>query len=247
MRNAGFGTFRYAADGQSLLRTAQQMRPRVVIAASRLPALSGLEFTRLVRVGHANLDPALSIIVLTTTPTTAFLEAARESGVDEMLVCPFAPAALLARVEAVLIRPRRFVRSECYVGPCRRRRMLQDYGGEFRRESDAISVPTAPWEAEANRALVHESVTEILECAESLAPDDVQLKVLAIVTEKTARLAEEMEDRMLAGARVSAWSTGLSPLSTSAWAAALERQFQVELSRLSARISAASSKRTGAS
>ncbi len=201
LRDAGFSAFRYASDGQSLLRTAQEMRPRVIITASRLPALSGLEFTRLVRTGYENIDPATSIIVMTSTPTTAFLEAARESGADEMLVCPFAPAALLARVEAVLVRPRRFIRSPSYVGPCRRRRMLQDYSGALRRESDAIKVPAAPWEAEANRALVRESVAEIIECAENLAPDDeIQLKVLGIVTEKTGRLAEEIEDRMLSGA-----------------------------------------------
>lgn len=201
LRNAGFGAIRYAADGQSLLRTAQQMRPRIIITASRLPALSGLEFTRLVRSGQAGIDPALSIIVMTSTPTTAFLEAARESGVDEMLVCPFAPSALLARIDAVLVRPRRFIRSASYVGPCRRRRMLQDYGGELRRESDAIRVPAAPWEAEANRKLVRQSVAEIVECAAKLAPDDeVQLKILGIVTEKTGRLAEEIEDYLLSGA-----------------------------------------------
>ena len=201
LRGAGFTHVSYAADGHSLLQSTRETKPRIVMTTSRLPALSGLEFTRLVRAGHDGIDPALSIIVMTNTPTTKFLEAARESGVDEMLVCPFAPAALLARIEAVLVRPRRFIRSETYIGPCRRRRMLQDYGGKMRRESDDIELTEAPWEAEANRELVRQSIAEIIECTAKLSPSDtLQLKVLSVVAEKTSRLAEEIEDSMLLSA-----------------------------------------------
>jgi DNA-binding response OmpR family regulator len=201
LRHAGFAKIHHASDGQNLLRMTVDLQPRIVITASRLPSISGLEYTRLVRGGYENVNPALSIIVMTTTPTTAFLDAARASGVDEMLACPFTPAALLARIEAVLIRPRRFVKSAGYVGPCRRRRMLQDYGGALRRESDPIEITGAPWEAEANRELVRRSVKEISECAASMAPDDhIRLKALGTITKQTEQLADEIEDVMLAEA-----------------------------------------------
>jgi len=179
-----------------------KLKPRIVITASRLPSLSGLEFTRLVRAGYDSINPALSIVVMTTTPTTAFLSAARESGVDEMLVCPFAPASLLARIEAVLVRPRRFIKSAAYAGPCRRRRMLQDYEGTLRRESDQIRITdTAPWEAEANRELVRQSVRDIIQCANGLAPGDHdRIKMLGRIVEQTEELADEIEDHLLASA-----------------------------------------------
>jgi len=202
LRGASFNKLFQASDGENLLQMTAQLKPRIVITASRLPSLSGLEFTRLVRAGYEMVDPALSIIVMTTTPTTAFLAAARESGVDEMLACPFTPAALLARVEAVLVRPRRFIKSASYVGPCRRRRMLQDYGGALRRESDQIRISeTAPWEAEANRELVRQSVRDIMQCANGLAPDDHErIKTLGAIVEQTEELADEIEDLALASA-----------------------------------------------
>ncbi|MFZ1989094.1 MAG: response regulator [Alphaproteobacteria bacterium] len=202
LRGAGFNKVFQASDGQNLLQMTAQLKPRIVITASRLPSLSGLEFTRLVRASYEPINPALSIIVMTTTPTTAFLSAARESGVDEMLACPFAPAALLARIEAVLVRPRRFIKSAGYVGPCRRRRMLQDYEGTLRRESDQIRISeTAAWEAEANRELVRQSVKDIIQCANGLTPDDYErIKALGRIVEQTEELADEIQDHMLASA-----------------------------------------------
>ena len=202
LRDAGFGKIVQASDGPNLLRLTAEIQPRIAITASRLPGMSGLEFTRLIRSGYESVNPALSIIVMTSTPTVAFLDAARTSGADEMLVCPFAPAALLARVEAVLVRPRRFIKSATYVGPCRRRRMLQDYGGKLRRGSDAIKVADSlPWEAEANRELVRESVKALSECAADFSPDDdIKLTAFGAAIEQTGELAEEIEDQPLEGA-----------------------------------------------
>ena len=119
-----------------------------------------------------------------------------------MLACPFAPAALLARIEAVLVRPRRFIRSASYVGPCRRRRMLQDYEGARRRETDQIRISeTAPWEAEANRELVRQSVKDIMQCANGLAADDHdRVKALGTIVAQTEELADEIQDQALASA-----------------------------------------------
>ena len=112
LAGAGFERVYYANDGEELLKVCTELHPRIVITSSRIPGISGLDFTRTIRNGHGGVPRSLSIIIMTDTPTQKFLDAARAAGVDEMLVRPFNGAALLARVEAVLLRPRRFVESQ---------------------------------------------------------------------------------------------------------------------------------------
>ena len=124
LRSAGFVDIVHVSDGADLLTVTEEYLPKLVITTSRLPNLSGLEFTRAVRAGYKLIPRELSIIAMTDTPTRAFLDAARESGVDEMLVRPFTAKAVLLRVKSVFDRPREFVDSAKYIGPCRRRRMV---------------------------------------------------------------------------------------------------------------------------
>ena len=125
LRAAGYFLIHQARDGTELLEKSIEHRPRVVFTGSRIPGISGLEYTRLIRAGYSDLSRQTSIIVMTDTPTKTFLKAAQESGVDEMLARPFSSQAVLVRLKAALDRPREFVDSASYVGPCRRRRMIE--------------------------------------------------------------------------------------------------------------------------
>jgi CheY-like chemotaxis protein len=198
----GFEKCHFANDGEELLKATEELSPKVVITASRLPKVSGLEYTRIIRSGHKDVNRTLSIIVMTNTPTKGFIEAARVSGVDEMLACPFSADGLFRRIEAVIIRPRRFVDSARYVGPCRRRRMVQDYSGPMRRFSDPIEEDiAAPWEAESNRELVRFGVQKISELATGLTPGDRRkLREIYAAVQEAEQLADEVRDDALAGA-----------------------------------------------
>ena len=79
LRSLGYYSIFHARDGNELLDLTIEYEPRIIITTSRLPGLSGLEFTRLVRDGHKNISRLLSIIVMTDTPTKAFLDAAQAS------------------------------------------------------------------------------------------------------------------------------------------------------------------------
>ncbi|MEZ5960682.1 MAG: response regulator [Hyphomonadaceae bacterium] len=195
----GFDSVTFATTGDELLKLAQEIRPKIVITSSRVPGMSGLEFTRAIRMGVGEVNRATSIIVMTDTPTQKFMDASRESGVDEMLVRPFNAGALLARVEAVLIRPRRFVESVTYVGPCRRRRMLDDYEGPMRRFTDPLEDNEKPlWEAETNRALVRQCVTRISELAGQLSEKDRRkLREVYAAVRETEQLADDVRDQSL--------------------------------------------------
>jgi len=200
--SAGIERVHQSATGDDLLRAVAELHPRIIITSSRIPGVSGLEFARRIRKGISNVPRETSIIVMTDTPTQKFLSAAREAGVDEMLVRPFNGTALLARVEAVLLRPRRFVESVNYVGPCRRRRMIEDYEGPLRRFTDPLAdVGAEPWEAETNRELVRLCVKRISELSTDLSPGDRRkLREIYSAVRDTEQLADEVTDQAMGDA-----------------------------------------------
>lgn len=202
LAGAGFERVKFANDGAELLALTTEILPRVAITSSRVPGLSGLDYTRRIRAGYGSVNRATSIIVMTDTPTTKFMNFAREAGVDEMLVRPFTGAAVLARVEAVLLRPRRFVESAAYVGPCRRRRMIEEYGGPLRRFTDDFDeAGKQPWEADANRELVRLCVTRISESASALSPGDRRkLREVYAAVRETEQLADDVRDQAVGDA-----------------------------------------------
>lgn len=202
LAGAGFEKVEFATDGVDLLKHTVEFQPTIVITSSRIPGLSGLEFTRMIRSGYGSVNRALSIIVMTDTPTQNFLSAAREAGVDEMLVRPFNGAALLTRVEAVLLRPRRFVESVGYVGPCRRRRMVDEYGGPMRRFTDPLEDNGKPlWEADGNREVVRLCIAKVSELAKHLTPGDrrVLREVYAAVRD-AEQTADDVSDQAMGDA-----------------------------------------------
>jgi len=140
---------------------------------------------------------------MTDTPTKAFLDAAQASGVDEMLVRPFTAQAMHVRIKAVMERPRPFIDSSVYVGPCRRRRMVEDYAGPLRRFVDPTDeMPNAsPWELEPNRVAVRKCVARISELSVGLtAGDRRKLREIYAATKDTEALADETKDSMMGAA-----------------------------------------------
>jgi DNA-binding response OmpR family regulator len=196
---AGYFNVEFAVDGNELLERTASLRPAVVITTSRVPGLSGLEYTRMVRNGYRNAKRSTPIIVMTDTPTDKFLSAARNSGVDEMLVRPFTGTALLERVDAALHRQRPFIESVSYVGPCRRRRADENYQGPRRRFSDQVQdEQSPPWETEDNRELTRRSVRKISEVAHGLTPgDSKRLRDVFVAVNDTEKLADMLSDTAL--------------------------------------------------
>lgn len=203
LRAAGYFAISHARDGKELLQKTAELRPRVVFTTSRIAEISGLEFTRMIRAGYQDVSRQTAIIVMTDTPTKAFLEAAQKSGADEMLARPFSSQAVMIRVKSVLERPREFVDSVVYIGPCRRRRMIEDYQGPRRRFTDPIDeeAALAEWEKESNRAIVQACVRKISELAIDLSPDDRRkLREIYFATKHVEDVADSLKDRMMGDA-----------------------------------------------
>jgi CheY-like chemotaxis protein len=203
LRGGGFLDVIHARDGHELLMATEEYLPQIIICTSRLPGLSGLDFTRKIRMGHKCVPRELSIIVMTDTPTKSFVDIARSSGVDEMLVRPFTANGIMLRVRSVTERPREFIVSKKYVGPCRRRKMIEDYDGPLRRLVDPVDdMAGAPaWEAEPNRAVVRLCVQKISELFSKLQPGDRrQLRAILAAVQEAEATADFMTDTMLSGA-----------------------------------------------
>jgi CheY-like chemotaxis protein len=214
LSGAGYEKVAHAANGEQLLHFTSELRPNVVLTSSRIPgSLSGLDYTRQIRAGYGAVNRVTSIIVMTDTPTAAFLTAARDAGVDEMLVRPFNGQALLTRVEAVILRPRRFIDCPAYVGPCRRRRMLDEHGGGPQRRAGegliaaaAAAMPPMAgvadkdgpaWEADSNRALMRQCVARIAAMAQALGGDPMKLRDFTRAVQEAAQLADDMTDQTM--------------------------------------------------
>ena len=88
-----------AADGREALAKAQSHRPDVVVLDWLMPGIDGIEVAR--RLHAADTMP---ILMLTARDTIEDRVEGLDSGADDYLVKPFAPAELLARVRALLRR-----------------------------------------------------------------------------------------------------------------------------------------------
>lgn len=88
-----------ASDGQEALAKAQAQRPDIVVLDWLMPGLDGIEVAR--RLRSADSTP---ILMLTARDAIEDRVEGLDSGADDYLVKPFAPAELLARIRALLRR-----------------------------------------------------------------------------------------------------------------------------------------------
>jgi len=88
-----------ASDGAEALEKVRTHRPDLIILDRMMPGLEGLEVARRIRAA----DPT-PILMLTARDAIEDRVAGLDSGADDYLVKPFAPAELLARIRALLRR-----------------------------------------------------------------------------------------------------------------------------------------------
>ncbi len=114
-----------------------EFRPDLIIIAKETEPMDGPAFTKALRSGRAGDDCVRIPIVLTAriTERKEVIEA-RDSGISEFLTKPFSANQLKARVESALYRAKKFITSDGYVGPDRRRTEAVYIGRERRTGED---------------------------------------------------------------------------------------------------------------
>jgi two-component system chemotaxis response regulator CheY len=136
LQSAGIRKLREAADGVAALEILRDHAVDLVIVDFNMFPLDGVEFTRLVRNSPDSANPYLPIIMMTGHSERHKVMAARDAGVTEFVVKPITAKAIFDRIQAVIVRPRAFVKTDGYFGPDRRRANATDYPGPFRRAND---------------------------------------------------------------------------------------------------------------
>jgi two-component system, OmpR family, response regulator MprA len=89
-----------AMNGEEALAKVDRCRPDIIILDWMMPKLDGLEVIRILRAEHNQVF----ILMLTARDAIENRVEGLESGADDYLVKPFAPAELVARVHAILRR-----------------------------------------------------------------------------------------------------------------------------------------------
>lgn len=133
LKGVGVRHIREAMDGAEGLQILRDWRTDIAIVDFKMSPLDGVQFTQLVRNAPDSVDPFLPIIMLTGFAERNRVFEARDAGVTEILAKPITAAGLLARIDSVIMRPRPFIRTASYFGPCRRRIDASDFEGAERR------------------------------------------------------------------------------------------------------------------
>lgn len=100
LEQAGFGVL-LAADGVTALELVRSRTPDLIVLDLNLPGLDGLEVCRQVRTFSDSY-----VLMLTARAEEIDRVVGLEVGADDYLTKPFSPRELVARVRAMLRRPR---------------------------------------------------------------------------------------------------------------------------------------------
>ena len=120
LKGIGIVNLREARDGSEALEALRTWPADIAIVDFRMEPMDGVDLTRLVRNAADSRNPFLPIIMMTGFADRPRVEEARDAGVTELIVKPVTARAIIDRLNAVVYRPRPFVRTADYFGPQRR-------------------------------------------------------------------------------------------------------------------------------
>lgn len=135
-----------AESSEVALDYLRKSKPDLMVLDWVMKGMSGLELVQFIRKDQQSPNPLLPVIMLTGHTSVERVQQARDAGVNEVIVKPVSPRTLMSRLVAVVDRPRPFVRTSTYVGPCRRRRLDNKHEGPERRYEDRSFTSEAPKE-----------------------------------------------------------------------------------------------------
>jgi CheY-like chemotaxis protein len=95
--------------------------------------INGLELVRTIRTEPDSPNHFLPVIMVTGHTERARVTKARDLGITEFLAKPVSAQTLAQRIEELIERPRPYIRTREFFGPCRRRKKGGMYIGPERR------------------------------------------------------------------------------------------------------------------
>ena len=138
LKGSGIRNVRESRDGAEALDMLRQFPADIALVDFNMHPIDGVEFTKMLRNATDSSNPYLPIVMITGHSERSRVMEARDAGVNEFVVKPLTARALLSRIDAVIMRPRPFIRCKTYFGPDRRRIADKSYPGPFRRNTDGM-------------------------------------------------------------------------------------------------------------
>ncbi len=136
-----FSNITEASDSKTFIDSARAASYGAILLDSGMANLDAISVTRFIRSGKLGINRKSVIILLAHRSDMTFVYEAREAGVTELVAKPFSSAVLMARLINGLEKPRPFISSEAYTGPCRRTgRKDLDFEPPKQRFKDKLQV-----------------------------------------------------------------------------------------------------------
>lgn len=137
LRSAHIERMFEAADTGEALALLREKPIDLLLTECLLKPEDGFSLVRQIRTGIGEVDDELPIIMMSGQASKKQIIDARNAGANEFVAKPLSVKVLRQRINAIIARPRPFIRTRKYIGPCRRRRASPDYTGPERRGNDA--------------------------------------------------------------------------------------------------------------
>ncbi|MBT3358906.1 MAG: response regulator [Rhodospirillales bacterium] len=128
------------SNGAAALKQLEHGEPDIIIIDWEMEPVNGIELVKKIRGAQNTPLAFLPIIMLTGHSEVDRVKTARDAGVNEYVIKPFSAHGLFTRIQAVIERPRPFVKVEGYFGPDRRRKDMAFDGDDKRKPKDADAM-----------------------------------------------------------------------------------------------------------
>jgi DNA-binding response OmpR family regulator len=122
-------------SGQEVLDELTIWYPDVIITGWNMDKMDGVEMTKRIRAMHGHHIQLIPILMISERTELEDIIEARDAGINEFLAKPFSADGFYARLRSIIEHPRIFVKTENFMGPCRRRRAGDSYVGKERRSN----------------------------------------------------------------------------------------------------------------
>lgn len=132
----GIKGLREATDGAEALKELKTFPADLVLTDWLMEPVDGIELVRQIRNGKNSTNEYLPVVMISGHSSRDSIISARDAGVNEFLVKPISAKGLYQRIVSIIERPRPFVRTKNFFGPCRRRHNWSQYTGPERRNPD---------------------------------------------------------------------------------------------------------------
>lgn len=127
-----------AHDARQAFLMLRDSMPDMVLCDLHMESGDGINFLRRVRLDAKSPNPYLPVIMVSGHAQAEKVALARDAGANDFLVKPISAKSLYQRLAHAIEKPRPFVRSSSYFGPCRRRLDKGPPEGVPERRADAV-------------------------------------------------------------------------------------------------------------